>query len=126
MALSVLHSVPHVYHLILLPSTWTSAQKYCRDNYVDLATVITNDDWRNFQKEQQSKAFSKIAWVGLYNDVNSWRWSYDSTPLELKKWAFAEPNNQYGNESCGALDKNGYWWDLDCTLPKPFLCYDGE
>ncbi|KAL6466850.1 hypothetical protein MHYP_G00246540 [Metynnis hypsauchen] len=125
-ALSVLHSVPHIYHLITTTKTWSDAQTYCRDKYEDLATVISTDDWTKLQKEKQNYGFSALAWVGLYNDYNSWRWSFKNTTLMLKKWSSGEPNNQNGNESCGALDTYGYWWDLNCLVLKPFLCYNAS
>ncbi|KAI4892331.1 hypothetical protein NFI96_019716 [Prochilodus magdalenae] len=125
-ALSVLLSVPHAYHLILTPKSWPDAQVYCREQYDDLATVISTDDWAKLLQEEQTNIFSAIAWVGLYNDINTWRWSFKNSSLILQKWAFLEPNNFLGQESCGALDAYGYWWDLNCLDLKPFLCYNAN
>uniref|UniRef100_A0A3B1JKY3 Macrophage mannose receptor 1-like n=1 Tax=Astyanax mexicanus TaxID=7994 RepID=A0A3B1JKY3_ASTMX len=118
--------VPHLYYLIMTPMTWNSAQSYCRKNYEDLATITSDSDWTRLKKLGTNSKFFSTAWIGLYNDIDSWRWSYNSAPLKLKKWSGAEPNNLGGHESCGAMDMYGYWWDLNCELLKPFLCYDAN
>lgn len=116
----------HDYYLVVTPKTWNDAQKYCRTNYVDLATVTSTDDWTKLLALEKSKGFASIAWIGLYNDYNSWHWSYNNAPLKISLWSPGEPNNLAGHESCGTVDINGNWYDYNCQLLKPFLCYNGE
>lgn len=117
-------SVPYKYHLVQQGKNWSDAQTYCRDNYIDLATVEGNDDMIKFQNEAQKQQFSSSAWIGLYNEPNSWRWSMDNQPLgSFTVWCPGEPNNLM--EGCGALNQ-WCWFDASCTTPLPFVCFDGE
>ncbi|KAL0189847.1 hypothetical protein M9458_016946, partial [Cirrhinus mrigala] len=75
--------------------TWTDAQTYCRTHHYDLATV------------QNEKAFSGYAWIGLYNDVNSWRWSYNEESLVFQSWALGQPNNYGLGEACATISPDG-------------------
>ncbi len=104
--------------------TWGNAQKYCRTHHIDLATVQSNENWTRLQEAADEQLFSGFAWIGLYNDINSWRWSYNEESLVFKSWGLGEPNN-YGEE-CAAIFSNGAWFDLYCTDSRYFVCYDGE
>lgn len=117
-------SVPYKYHLVQQGKNWSDAQTYCRDNYIDLATVEGNDDMIKLQNEAQKQQFSSSAWIGLYNDPNSWRWSMDNQPLgSFTAWCSGEPDRLM--EDCVALNQ-WCWFDASCTTPFPFVCFDGE
>ncbi|XP_047671862.1 macrophage mannose receptor 1-like [Tachysurus fulvidraco] len=127
-AVSVLRTFPHHYDLIMTGATWPVAQNYCRVTYNDLATVVSDTDWLRPKKETANKRLSTNAWVGLYNDVNSWRWSLNDLPLKnvtYTCWNPGEPNNGDGNEACAVCSSNG-WWDAPCTGLRPFICYNAN
>lgn len=105
---------------------WPAAQKHCRVMYTDLATVITDTDWTKFNKEAVAKHLAAGAWVGLYNDITSWRWSLDEQKVPYTNWYAAEPDNNAGKESCVIIGSSMKWWDIPCTKLKPFICYNGE
>ncbi|KAM4536991.1 receptor-type tyrosine-protein phosphatase eta-like [Odontesthes bonariensis] len=94
--------------------TWTEAQTFCRENYVDLASIrnqtenaiITNLSGGNF------------VWIGLYRQTE---WSDGSNSL-FQHWAATEPNN--GQHECVAASfaDSGSWSDEDCTQSLPFIC----
>ena len=50
------------------------------------------------------------AWFGLYNDVNSWRWSlsdktfYGQGESEFRMWASGQPDNLGGRQTCGQIN----------------------
>ncbi|XP_047673706.1 putative C-type lectin domain family 20 member A [Tachysurus fulvidraco] len=116
--------VPHKYYLIQQGEMWISAQAYCKVNHSDLAIIESNNDMIRLQNEAQRQQFSSSAWIGLWNDVNSWYWSYGYEPLgNMIKWAAIEPNNKYGNQECVAIVTTG-WSDRTCTETFPFLCFD--
>ncbi|KAF5904648.1 macrophage mannose receptor 1-like, partial [Clarias magur] len=106
---------------------WSVAQNYCSELYTDLAVILSYTDWIRLNKVTASKGLTKAAWVGLYNDVNSWRWSLYDLPLKnvtYTYWYNGEPDNNNGIESCVAVRDYGMWSDYDCTLYKPFICYN--
>ncbi|KAK3544755.1 hypothetical protein QTP86_026732 [Hemibagrus guttatus] len=119
----LVHSVPHKYYLIQQGKTWNEAQAYCRATHTDLAIIRNNDDMVQLQNETQRQQFSSTAWIGLYNPINSWRWSMGNEPLGTKKWGSGEPNNAGGHEECAVMTPWGLA-DVICTLPLPFVCFD--
>ncbi|XP_059381416.1 macrophage mannose receptor 1 [Carassius carassius] len=71
----------HQYHFVSESKTWTEAQRYCRQNYSDLAT-IDNMEEMNRLINTVNGSYSGSAWIGLYDDVNSWRWTMISIRKE--------------------------------------------
>lgn len=112
------------YVLIQEQKTWDEAQAYCRHNYIDLATVQNAEDWTNVQ-DAVEPALTSEAWIGLYNDINSWQWSYRNENITFNSWRYGEPNNFNTIESCGFMYWN-QWGDYPCLWLSPFVCYNGE
>ncbi|KAF5904656.1 macrophage mannose receptor 1-like isoform X6, partial [Clarias magur] len=107
--------------------TWSVAQNYCREISTDLAVILNQTDWLRLNKVAASKGLTTPAWVGLYNDVNGWRWSLYDLPLKnttYSNWLSGQPDNYAGIESCAVIASYGVWGDFDCTLLKPFICYN--
>lgn len=128
-AASILRTVQEKYVLMMTQVTWPVAQNYCRVMYSDLATVASATDWLILNQIAERKGLATSALVGLYNDIDSWRWSLNELPLKsvsYSKWASNEPNNQFGKQSCGIIDQNKFWRDAQCTDKRPFICYDAE
>ncbi|XP_017339556.1 C-type mannose receptor 2 isoform X2 [Ictalurus punctatus] len=119
-------SVPCKYYLIQEGKQWSDAQAYCKTNYTDLAIIESNDNMIQLQNEAQREQFSSSAWIGLYNDVNSWRWSFGNEPLgSITTWAIGDPNNVQGKQECVVMCSSG-WMDKTCTDTFPFVCFDGS
>ncbi|KAL1277426.1 hypothetical protein QQF64_024099 [Cirrhinus molitorella] len=118
------------YHFVNEPKTWTEAQRYCRQNYTDLAT-IDNMDEMNRLINQVTGIYSGSAWIGQYDDVNSWRWSledndfYQEGERDFRNWKH-EPDNSGGNDLCVYMNTNGNWYDMSCDNTLKFVCYDGS
>ncbi|XP_034165435.2 C-type mannose receptor 2-like [Pangasianodon hypophthalmus] len=120
----VISIVSRKYYLIQQEKTWSDAQAYCRATHTDLAIIKTNDDMVQLQNEAQRQQFSSSAWIGLYNDVNSWHWSFGNEPLgSVTYWESGEPNNWGGHEECVMITRSG-WYDSRCTETHPFVCFD--
>ncbi|TRY85194.1 hypothetical protein DNTS_018414, partial [Danionella cerebrum] len=111
--------IPREYILIQERKSWTQAQTYCREKHIDLATVQTNADWLNLQGVVNT--MSTLAWTGLYNDIDSWRWSYKNENITFDTWNNGEPNNYRGHEECG-LFQNRRWNDWGCNDAFPYFC----
>uniref|UniRef100_A0A3B1J3T7 C-type lectin domain-containing protein n=1 Tax=Astyanax mexicanus TaxID=7994 RepID=A0A3B1J3T7_ASTMX len=123
--LPMFSSVSRQYHLITDQKSWTDAQTYCREHYADLATVENYMDLGRIQREAQRLSFTSEAWVGLYNDIDSWRCSRNNDPLGIfSYWDSNQPDNLYGLEQCVLIGKDGKWRDGQCSAPIPFICYD--
>ncbi|KAI5088010.1 lectin C-type domain containing isoform 1 precursor, partial [Silurus meridionalis] len=128
--MSVLQSVYYKYYLInTMTMTWADAKNYCREKYDDIAILRSSDDWIKIKEEGAAKSLTAFAWIGLYNDIESWRWSFNDVPLKnqtLRMWYAGEPKNENGNEACGVLGQLGQWWDYPCTDLRPFICYNSS
>ncbi|CAM4666779.1 unnamed protein product [Leuciscus chuanchicus] len=120
----------HQYHFVNESKTWTEAQRHCRENYTDLAT-IDNMEEMNSLINTVNGSYNGSAWIGQYDDVNSWRWSledndfYQDGERDFRNW-YHEPNNILGNELCVYMDYNGNWYDSSCENYYIFVCYDGR
>ncbi|XP_077091501.1 putative C-type lectin domain family 20 member A [Siphateles boraxobius] len=109
------------YVLIQEQKTWYRAQAYCRENHIDLATFQNDDDWANLRDTVYNMA--KVAWIGLYNDIDSWRWCYQDEKITFQKWFTGEPNNYAGQEACGLMQYST-WNDWNCNVLFPFFCFN--
>ncbi|ROL28507.1 L-selectin [Anabarilius grahami] len=112
------------YILIRKYKTWDEALDYCRQNHIDLATVQTDEEWSKLNKLRDELQF--YIWIGLYDDANSWHWSFQNETVTFSQWDFDQPNNMYGKQYCVNLRSTGYWWDETCNLTYPFFCQNGE
>ncbi|XP_053335769.1 C-type mannose receptor 2-like [Clarias gariepinus] len=122
-------TVPRKYDLILKTITWPDAQKYCRVMYNDLATMLSDTDWLRLKTETTRKGLTTSAWTGLYKDIYNWRWSLNNLPLKnvnFTDWYPGQPDNYYGNEACVIIAAYQQWYDVQCNLIRPFICYDAR
>lgn len=117
------------YHLVHGNKNWTDAQQFCRDNYIDLATITNMEEINQILSIAANDNYLN-AWMGLYNDVNSWRWSlsdsefYGQGESEFRMWDSGQPDNYQGRQTCGRMLSNGRWDDNNCGAFIPFICYD--
>ncbi|XP_073763931.1 C-type lectin domain family 10 member A-like isoform X2 [Danio rerio] len=97
--------------------TWRNAQRYCREHYIDLFTVRSEEE--NQLLHNMSEMYT-CTWIGLFRD--SWKWSdHSADPVSLR-WATGQPDNALGNENCAVVDKNGLLADKPCSEPFRFIC----
>uniref|UniRef100_A0A3P8WIG5 Macrophage mannose receptor 1-like n=2 Tax=Cynoglossus semilaevis TaxID=244447 RepID=A0A3P8WIG5_CYNSE len=123
---------PLQYHFINTPLSWLNAQKYCRSQFRDLATVFDVEDMNLLVNTAQdsSGGFTARAWIGLYDNLTSWRWSftnsnyYQGYGMNYRQWDFGQPDNLFGDQMCVRMWSRGKWEDSNCFLRNSFICYD--
>ncbi|XP_035982496.1 L-selectin-like [Fundulus heteroclitus] len=116
---------------------WTEAQSFCREKYTDLVTISSMEDVTKLNNMVDPNTMVYMdddskhrAWIGLFDDVNSWRWTTSDTNIyidgeaEFTNWAPGEPNNYWGAESCAAMWENGFWNDFNCRATSTAVCSD--
>uniref|UniRef100_A0A3P9A7L8 C-type lectin domain-containing protein n=1 Tax=Esox lucius TaxID=8010 RepID=A0A3P9A7L8_ESOLU len=118
------------YHFVDIQKSWSEAQSYCRERYLDLVTIRNTEDmyWLN---NSVKTGFNGKAWIGLH-DENSWRWNledpafYGQGETEYRNWNPVEPNNNGGNELCVEIRMPGNWNDIPCNIQTEqhmFKCF---
>ncbi|CAJ1084310.1 macrophage mannose receptor 1-like [Xyrichtys novacula] len=124
------------YHFVYDFMNMTEAQSYCREKYSDLATVESEEDMEllrnmaDLSRMTYPGGNSDRAWIGLYDDISSWRWSllersfYKPGETEFRNWWPGEPNNKKGEEHCVELYDNGQWNDDSCDTQLQPVCCD--
>ncbi|XP_073725584.1 macrophage mannose receptor 1-like isoform X2 [Misgurnus anguillicaudatus] len=100
------------YHHINMMMNWTEAQKYCRENYADLATVNNINDMKQLIESN--------VLIGLYrSSVYKWKWSLGD-PVKYTNWYNGDSN---GSGQCVYM-RNGSWYHQDCNMKIRFICYN--
>lgn len=116
--LSIISGTTNTYVKIHYSMTWTEAQRFCRANHTDLASV------RNETELQQILSITKNTeiplWIGLYRNRS---WS-DQSNLSFTYWRPTESKPQ--NRHCTTVDPSGEWTDENCFAKLPFICYSSE
>ncbi|KAM4714639.1 macrophage mannose receptor 1-like [Anableps anableps] len=108
--------------MVNILKTWTEAQTYCRETYIDLASI---SNWKvNDHIRQLGELFRSNVWIGLYREK---LWSDGSTSL-FQNWANGQPNGFSTNSTGATCTAAGFgnqegWFDEECTLSLPFICY---
>ncbi|XP_071356649.1 macrophage mannose receptor 1-like [Trachinotus anak] len=119
------------YHFVNLRLTWTEAQSYCRERFIDLATVNNHDDNQRLLALSLNSESSR-AWIGLYDNIKSWKWSMEDGNFhvdidsDLLTWSMGEPDNYQGKQHCVLYDDTMKLNDQPCKDPHPFICYDAN
>ncbi|KAI9519480.1 hypothetical protein NQZ68_027661 [Dissostichus eleginoides] len=113
----------------------TEAQKYCREKYTDLATVDSEKIVKILNNaadldKMVYPGYYHRAWIGLYADRDSWRWSmsnssfYNNEETVFRRWNDLQPNNYLSSEYCTQTDHDGNWNDDNCAALLMAVCMD--
>ncbi|XP_034551044.1 macrophage mannose receptor 1-like [Notolabrus celidotus] len=120
------------YYFYYDAKTWTEALQFCREKHTDLATIDSMEGvntLRSMADSGKMASSNNRAWIGMYDDLDSWRWSlsdpsfYDPGETEFRKWNTGEPDAYSGIEHC-AIIKHGGWNDVNCLRAYRAICCD--
>ncbi|XP_053092870.1 macrophage mannose receptor 1-like [Pangasianodon hypophthalmus] len=103
---------------------WTEAQAYCRENYVDLLTMETQEEKDNYRNYTQGNC-SAGCWTGLSGNgqkMTFTQWS-DGSLLTFTHWGKNEPSNTI---DANCVYTNNHWHNDYCTNARTFICYTWE
>ncbi|XP_038124372.1 secretory phospholipase A2 receptor-like isoform X2 [Cyprinodon tularosa] len=100
---------------------WADAQKYCREFFIDLATM------RNNTENQMALTLipsGEYSWIGLSRNSNSFHWSDGSSFLFSNSDGIYNPLGSM-KVICGATSNmsSGEYKFLPCESKLPFVCY---
>nr|XP_055046066.1 macrophage mannose receptor 1-like [Misgurnus anguillicaudatus] len=114
------------YHHINMNKTWTEAQRYCRENYTDLATVNNINDMNQLMKSIDYSLLNTThdvyLWIGLKrSSVYKWKWCLGD-PVNYTNWSNGDSN---GSDHCVYM-RDGSWHHQDCKVNMRFICYNGD
>lgn len=124
-------SAPRQFEFVQMRMNCTDAQRYCRDNYSDLASIDNSADVTQLLKSVNGASGVSRVWIGLMDTFRSeWKWSlgdpvfYTAHDSVFRNWALNRPNN--GQYYCTYMGQDGLWHDDYCTNQRFFICYNGE
>ncbi|XP_053083633.1 macrophage mannose receptor 1-like isoform X2 [Pangasianodon hypophthalmus] len=96
----------------------TEARAACRENYIDLVTLYSDEDNTELYN-MMMKAADDAGWIGLYRNDSSEKWS-NGDPVTFRNLA-----GDCGTSSCcAAVKADGSWESLQCTGTRYFMCYE--
>uniref|UniRef100_A0A3P9JIB6 C-type lectin domain-containing protein n=1 Tax=Oryzias latipes TaxID=8090 RepID=A0A3P9JIB6_ORYLA len=103
---------------------WSSAQRHCRQNFTDLATVRNDTDWQKFYSEMP---INQNLWIGLYRNSNI-SWSDGSN------FSFYPKTLNFYNQPGVISARCGYqygqnrndWYFYPCENKYPFICHGAK
>ncbi|CAL8393493.1 unnamed protein product [Gadus morhua 'NCC'] len=113
--------ITKLYHHVDQKMSWTDAQRYCREQFHDLATIDNLEDLERLQASRRGSDYDiDTAWIGLYDDRTRWQWSYGNQDYKMGQdydnWRQTEPNNRAGVEN--------YYDDLNCEELHYVACQE--
>lgn len=113
--------IPRVHVHVSKEKTWNEAQSYCRQNYIDLSTVSSNEE----NLHLRGMLGGKHAWIGMYRNrtnMDQFIWSDGDLQTNFINWKSGQPGNRNNGQNCVEVDETG-WADYECDKVLPFFCY---
>ncbi|XP_050948619.1 L-selectin-like [Labeo rohita] len=123
-------SVDRQYVFVNESKTWAEAQRYCREKYTDLATIENQQQTVQLIDTINDDSID-LAWIGLYDDLNSWKWTLENSDFfkagekDFRNWNNPGPDISTPHRLCVYMNY-GAWLTTGCSSFYPVICYDGR
>ncbi|XP_048163078.1 macrophage mannose receptor 1-like [Corvus hawaiiensis] len=106
------------YEVINYKMSWEKAEKTCRDQSAELASVL--DPYAESFLWLQILKHGEPVWIGLNSNMSGGQyvWS-DRRRSRYLNWGSGEPNK---NKACVYLDLDGFWKTASCNETFSSLC----
>ncbi|XP_061852165.1 macrophage mannose receptor 1-like isoform X2 [Colius striatus] len=110
------------YAVINYKMTWEEAEKNCRDQSADLASVL--DPYAESYLWLQIVKHGEPVWIGLHSNTTTghYVWS-DRRRSRYHNWGSGEPNK---NTACVYIDLDGFWKTGFCNETFLSLCKQSD
>ena len=109
------------FELITESKTWEDALNHCRDNNMDLASIV-DEETQALAELEAMKANTPLVWLGLRYDctLGSWFW-VDGQRVEFSRWANCQPLQC---DVSGAMERHDEhdWWGKSDDEKFNFIC----
>uniref|UniRef100_A0A8C5ESP9 C-type lectin domain-containing protein n=1 Tax=Gouania willdenowi TaxID=441366 RepID=A0A8C5ESP9_GOUWI len=77
------------YHFIKILKNWAEAQRYCRENFHDLAAVEDQNENQKLLRTLTEQGL--YVWIGLQEETSKWKWSKDNEHYyDKQNWSEAQ------------------------------------
>ncbi|KAF4076902.1 hypothetical protein AMELA_G00220310, partial [Ameiurus melas] len=108
------HSSLSTFQIIPSEMNQTAARAACRENYIDLVTVYSDED-----NTELYNMMTYWTWIGLYRSVFSEKWS-NGDPVTFRNLAGDCGTSSY----CAVMKTDGSWESVQCNMTRYFMCYE--
>ena len=106
--------------------TWDEANACCLSVFGGYLATITSLSQNTEILTAINQASGTSKWFGYYDpfeldDPNAWQF-IDGTSSSFVRWHPNSPVQPDGQEFCGRLSLNTYWFDAPCNVASDFVC----
>ena len=112
-------SQTYLHTYIDSPESYADAKRFCREGFTDLVAVANSAEMDHLVSVVGGRV--DRAWIGLEMGERAWHWALPDQRLDFLNWRPGEPRNQ-SQDTCGAMDADGHWFDSDCNTKRFFVC----
>ena len=106
------------YFLQTAGRSWFEAQEYCREQNMDLASVMDETEATEIAKEK----LNLWVWIGLYR--KPWAYWSDKQSVTFTHWASGQPTNIINTNCVKMSTTSGKWFNDLCNIKLSFVCQE--
>uniref|UniRef100_A0A3Q0S1L8 C-type lectin domain-containing protein n=1 Tax=Amphilophus citrinellus TaxID=61819 RepID=A0A3Q0S1L8_AMPCI len=113
------------YHFFNKSLTWFETRLYCRENYTELAHAEDTIEMNQLKNTVLAAGYNSKVWINLYTHIYNSAKDYSEDYLSRENQK-DETAPFFVRFFCGSVSLNGLSWNNNCSVERPFICYNGE